>query len=228
MTDINIQELRSAAENYRATLKAHRQNPTSVEAMEAWDRANSEFDALINNDEINIISTLFDELERLQRANAAQDDHINQQQDRIEELESANSGAGKRIRELSAQKDEWERKATSNFEECARMSKRIDELEAQVSADPVSFFAYSDEIGFEIYDTEQEAKTAAQNEIDWNRDVDPEDGWPEGVDSIRWGYVMQRAKEVDIRVVRRGRKTRECDYELAPPLNNAAGISKGE
>lgn len=41
-------------------------------------------------------------LEKAQRANAAQDDHINQQQDRIEWLEKGNQYAGKRIAELES------------------------------------------------------------------------------------------------------------------------------
>ena len=37
---------------------------------------------------------------------------------------------------LREQRDEWERKAVSNFEECAEMSSRIEELEAKL-ANPV-------------------------------------------------------------------------------------------
>lgn len=48
------------------------------------------------------IDALVDALEKSQRANAAQDDHINQQQDRIEQLEKGNQYAGKRIAELES------------------------------------------------------------------------------------------------------------------------------
>lgn len=41
------------------------------------------------------IATLVEALEKAQRANAAQDDHINQQQDRIESLEKKNAELGK-------------------------------------------------------------------------------------------------------------------------------------
>lgn len=45
---------------------------------------------------------LVEALEKAQRANAAQDDHINQQQDRIEWLEKGNQYAGKRIADLES------------------------------------------------------------------------------------------------------------------------------
>ena len=41
---------------------------------------------------------LVEALEKAQRANAAQDDHINQQQDRINRMEKRNSELGKRLR----------------------------------------------------------------------------------------------------------------------------------
>lgn len=43
---------------------------------------------------------LVEALEKAQRANAAQDDHINQQQDRINRLEKRNSELGKHVRML--------------------------------------------------------------------------------------------------------------------------------
>lgn len=46
---------------------------------------------------------------------------------RIAELEAAERQNGF----LREQRDEWERKAISNFEECAEMSTRIEELESQ-------------------------------------------------------------------------------------------------
>ncbi|EBP1711777.1 ead/Ea22-like family protein [Salmonella enterica] len=45
---------------------------------------------------------LLDELEKAQRANAAQDDHINQQQDRIDVLEKRNAELGKYAKELES------------------------------------------------------------------------------------------------------------------------------
>lgn len=45
----------------------------------------------------------------------------------LDELEAAERQSGY----LREQRDEWERKAISNFEECAEMSARIEELEAQ-------------------------------------------------------------------------------------------------
>lgn len=79
---------------------------------------------------------LLDEREAKDKAWSAQDNHINQQADRIESLEKKNGELGraleaaeKRIAELEKQCAESERKALSNFEECAAMAERIEELE---------------------------------------------------------------------------------------------------
>ncbi|EIH9587925.1 ead/Ea22-like family protein [Escherichia coli] len=79
---------------------------------------------------------LLDEREAKDKAWSAQDNHINQQAERIESLEKKNGELGrelesaeKRITELKKQCAEWERKALSNFEECAAMAERIEELE---------------------------------------------------------------------------------------------------
>lgn len=63
----------------------------------AWDETaqrNAEFIALDNP--ANVLA-LVEALEKAQRANAAQDDHINQQQDRIESLEKKNAELGKYV-----------------------------------------------------------------------------------------------------------------------------------
>lgn len=67
-----------------------------------------------------IITALLDELEKAQRANVAQDDHINQQQDRIEQLEKGHKEAAKQI-------NSWRRLAKQNI---AERGKDISELEA--------------------------------------------------------------------------------------------------
>ncbi|HCI6727750.1 TPA: ead/Ea22-like family protein [Klebsiella pneumoniae] len=59
-------------------------------------------------------------LERSQRANAAQDDHINQQQDRIDQLEKGHQEAAKQI-------NSWRRMAKQNI---AEREKDIAELDA--------------------------------------------------------------------------------------------------
>ncbi|EDU8823417.1 ead/Ea22-like family protein [Salmonella enterica subsp. enterica] len=63
---------------------------------------------------------LLDELEKAQRANVAQDYHINQQQDRIEQLEKGHKEAAKQI-------NSWRRLAKQNI---AERGKDISELEA--------------------------------------------------------------------------------------------------
>ncbi|BEN40817.1 ead/Ea22-like family protein [Serratia nevei] len=56
-------ELKAAADKYSLTLSAHRENPKDVDAVDAWDEADGEFSALINNNEMEIIINLLAELE---------------------------------------------------------------------------------------------------------------------------------------------------------------------
>lgn len=65
-------------------------------------------------------SSLVEALEKAQRANSAQDDHINQQQGRIEQLEKGQQHAAKHI-------NNWRRLAKQNI---AEREKDISELEA--------------------------------------------------------------------------------------------------
>ncbi len=58
------------------------------------------------------------------------------------------------------------------------------------------FFMYSDDSGFETFETQDEAIKAAQEMIDACRE-DAYDGWPEEADTIRWGMVIQQATETD-------------------------------
>lgn len=64
MTDIT--ELAKAAEKYRATLEAHRNNPMDYDAAATWDEATSEFMNLVDNDELSIILRLLEALEKAQ------------------------------------------------------------------------------------------------------------------------------------------------------------------
>lgn len=48
------------------------------------------------------LERLVEALEKAQRANAAQDDHINQQQDRIDQLEKKNAGLGKYVGKMES------------------------------------------------------------------------------------------------------------------------------
>ncbi|EPI9101730.1 ead/Ea22-like family protein [Salmonella enterica subsp. enterica serovar Newport] len=75
------------------------------------------------------VLALLDELEKAQCANVAQDDHINQQQDRIEQLEKGHQEAAKQI-------NSWRRLAKQNIAELEAARQRIAELEAKL-ANPV-------------------------------------------------------------------------------------------
>lgn len=100
---------------------------------------NAEFIAAFNP---KVALALLDEREAKDKAWSAQDNHINQQAERIESLEKKNGELGrelesaeKRIAELKKQCAEWERKALSNFEECAAMAERIEEMQTKSAPD---------------------------------------------------------------------------------------------
>ncbi|WPR92689.1 hypothetical protein SM909_19195 [Klebsiella aerogenes] len=77
-------------------------------------------DYLDYSDNPNNFLALVEALEKAQSANAAQDDHINQQQDRIEQLEKGHQEAAKQI-------NSWRRMAKQNI---AEREKDIAELDA--------------------------------------------------------------------------------------------------
>lgn len=92
MTDVT--ELAKAAEKYRSTLEAHRNNPRDGVALNAWDDATSKFMELVDNDELNIISGLLKALEKAKGMEAywktqcrGITDHCEELQARIAELE---------------------------------------------------------------------------------------------------------------------------------------------
>lgn len=117
---INKQALREAAMNAKNT------DDWGCDADNFHDRATP--DAVL---------ALLDELEAAGKRWAAQDDHINQQADRIESLESKNSGLGKalgaaekRIAELEAERDKQGRHACELFDEVVSQRQQISELVA--------------------------------------------------------------------------------------------------
>ena len=58
LTSEQFQALKVVSEKFCATFAAHRTNPKDFDALNAWDEATSEFMAVVNNDELNIISSL--------------------------------------------------------------------------------------------------------------------------------------------------------------------------
>lgn len=93
------------------------------------------------------------------------------------------------------------------WEGCAEaVQPRVDAADAAIAAaeaaqpvgrNVVKFFAYDDETGFDLFDTADEAKKAAQVSIDEYRHGAGE-GWPEGVENVCWGVVLGVTKEVPI------------------------------
>ena len=68
------------------------------------------------------------------------------------------------------------------------------------------FFSFSQDEDFEEHDTAEAAEHAAQESIDFYRDLAP-DGWPEAVEYVRWGVVLGMA-------VQKPKDKGLVDYEL--------------
>jgi hypothetical protein len=58
----------------------------------------------------------------------------------------------------------------------------------------MKYFSYHPENGFNLHETEEKAKQAAQNNLDYERDMAC-DGWSDDVHSICWGEVKQHIVE---------------------------------
>ena len=74
----------------------------------------------------------------------------------------------------------------------------------------MKFFSYDPDDGFEVHETEEEAKMCAQKTIDRYRD-DATDGWSEEVEYVCWGELRQQAVEIPI-------NDHSCDYKLVDAI----------
>ncbi|EPG8764518.1 TPA: ead/Ea22-like family protein [Raoultella ornithinolytica] len=152
MTDITelAQSLKAAAEKATPgpwgvardgkTLVSNQSHPiaTLADAMhrmlaDGSTGKDAEFIALANP--ANILA-LVEALEKAQRANAAQDDHINQQQDRINRLEKRNSELGKHVRML-------EKRLRGTEESLIAATDMVSELESR-TVTPVTYSENAD------------------------------------------------------------------------------------
>ena len=102
MTDIT--ELAKAAEKYRSTLDAHRNNPRDGVALNTWDDATSKFMELVDNDELNIISGLLEALEKAKGMEAYWKTQCRGITDHCEELQARIAGLESRTVKLPAER----------------------------------------------------------------------------------------------------------------------------
>lgn len=110
---------------------------------------------------------------------------------------------------------------------CESMEQRKElcsELEL-IKSGPAGFFAYSSECSYEEFETAEEAKNWAENEISDFRDHAC-DGWSDEVTSVVWGIVMQRATMTGLRDVTEDdgcdpEIKQWCDYTLLPEIDSS-------
>ena len=78
----------------------------------------------------------------------------------------------------------------------------------------MKYFAFSPDTGFELYETAEKAKAAAQESIDQYA-ADAVDGWSEEVESVYWGEIKQESVMMNQRPSEPGSDVDFiCDYGL--------------
>ncbi|EOA7356690.1 ead/Ea22-like family protein [Shigella flexneri] len=120
MSEINYQALREAAQNAK--------NLGGIKNYKRGEQAVAEFESLITP---HIVLALLDERERNQQYIKSRDQENEEIALTVGKLRVELEGKDKLIAELGKQCAEWERKALSNFEECAAMAERIEEMSKQ-------------------------------------------------------------------------------------------------
>ncbi|MGK1065327.1 ead/Ea22-like family protein [Klebsiella pneumoniae] len=133
------------------------------------EKRDAEFIALANP--TNVLA-LVEALEKAQRANAAQDDHINQQQDRIESLEKKNAELGKYAGGLESFRTaymEW-----SDKTDWVQTDKRFDFLKPWGKHRADVLKAYIEHL-------ESRTVKLPKKNIGWDRDE--EDCWNNAIDA---------------------------------------------
>lgn len=174
MSNIDKQALREAAEKALPAMQRLLMMPNDELFDEALLNVDGDVDAanafnLLTGPET--VLALLDELEALKLANAVQDDHINQQQDRIDLLEKGNNEAAKQI-------NSWRRLAKQNIAEREKdvselniARKRIAELEARTVTLPENITSAN---APEVFEISSEAErlglrgTYASYAVGWN------------------------------------------------------------
>lgn len=75
------------------------------------------------------------------------------------------------------------------------------------------FFSYDLLSGFELHDTDEQARKYAESAIEYYRSNASEE-WPEEIDHVCWGEIRQRTAEINT-TAETGQDFETCDYQLA-------------
>lgn len=124
VSKIDYQALREAAQNAK--------DLGGIKNYKRGEQAVAEFESLITP---HIVLALLDERERNQQYIKRRDQDNEDIALTVGKLRVELEGKDKLIAELGKQCAEWERKALSNFEECAAMAERIEELQTKSAPD---------------------------------------------------------------------------------------------
>lgn len=113
---------------------------------------------------------------------------------------------------------------TANIE-CLKRQLAAAKAELAILKNPeAKWYSYwhEDRNGYELHDTAEEAKAAAEDSIDDYRDESWGSEWSDEVEYVEWGLMVpyERAKAVP------DEDNQDCyDYELAPLLDAAKGAT---
>ncbi|MBL5978399.1 hypothetical protein JAO85_14005 [Comamonas sp. NyZ500] len=78
------------------------------------------------------------------------------------------------------------------------------------------YFSYDSDSGVEFHETEAEAIKACESALGYYREESP-DGWPDEVESLKWGLVLGRSVQCDVQPIEDHPDfTETCDYQLKP------------
>ncbi|HHL5212164.1 TPA: protein Ead [Klebsiella pneumoniae] len=115
------------------------------------------------------VLAMVEALEKAQRANAAQDDHINQQQDRINKLEEGCKHAAKRInswRRLAKQSIAEQEKCVDELDAARQRIVELDRKNCELDSLTQRWAVERAENAERIAELESQLKSAENNEID--------------------------------------------------------------
>ncbi|SXE67867.1 Uncharacterised protein [Klebsiella variicola] len=130
------------------------------------------------------VDALVEALEKAQRANAAQDDHINQQQDRIEQLERGNRYAAKRIsswRRLAKQSIAEQEKCVNELDAVRQRIVELDRKNSELDSLTQCWAVERAENAERIAELESRTVKLPKKNIGWDREED--DCWNNAIDA---------------------------------------------
>lgn len=113
-----------------------------------------------------------------------------------------------------AMSDQERQKLVDFHRECAGKSQVSLDGSKAITIRPAGYFSYCTEADYQEHSTKEEAIEAAKSSIDDFQERAASDGWPEEVERICWGVVVERAEMCNKRPSDNSDFDYICDYAL--------------